>query len=936
MKKRILSILLCLCLVMMLMPATALSQNIYTLTLRGADHINYFTATIDSSDTLVVTEEMSVDLAAGTEVELACFVYKDALFAGWNVVPTGAVTIPDSPVASFTMPAKNFSIQPIVVPINAQISSDGILTWNAISGCTSKVSIYVDEGFVTSFLMASGEIEASGGSYIFDLEAAFQAYEEDVEKLPSDTYFIWLYYYKDGALKKYVENAIEYDYIGQLIKLAAPTNPRWEGFVAKWDPVENAASYTLSLSSEMGGSQTGYGLITLFEPQFNLFDLRVDSLKIGAKYSFGVVANPAENSDIYLPSGYSGRSAQSAPLPYIIGAIVTPDELIFEEKGEGYTALSPQEFTIRNTGTGQLANLEVSLTGTNSGSFILNKTSTAASLAAKGETSFTVVPITGLAEGTYEATAEVSADQLTTIKKPISFTVLHTHTYEDDGDCTTPVYCSTCGELVIPAKSHHELSDWQHDHTNHWKKCTNAGCVHTEQLSAHTPSPDDGDCTTPVYCSVCGYMTTAAKTHDFTGAYLYDGDNHWHLCANDGCSVIDEKKAHTWIAGTITKSPTYFADGEQVYNCLCGAAKNVVLPQLIDANAPTGSISIGTHKWNSFLNTITFGLFFKETQTVSVTANDAESGVDKTYYYLSERGLSKEEAASLTSWTVFSESFNIAPNHNYVVYVKITDQVGNSSIINSDGLVLDNIVPQISGVTDGAIYCAAVPVTVSDDNLGVVTLNGEEVTLTEGKFTINPKNGEQTIAAADKAGNSIVLKITVNDGHRWDEGRVTTPSTAAAEGVKTYTCVHCGAPRTESIAKLAPSIIEGQGSTYELGASGTLIFRSDAAFADFIKVTMDGNTLSPGHYNLSDGSIVVELKEEYLETLAVGTHLLGIHSAGGTATATLTVKAKDKLLDALPKLGDRSMGGWWLLGSVSAIGIFLILGGVARRKRSGA
>ena len=148
--------------------------------------------------------------------------------------------------------------------------------------------------------------------------------------------------------------------------------------------------------------------------------------------------------------------------------------------------------------------------------------------------------------------------------------------------------------------------------------------------------------------------------------------------------------------------------------------------------------------------------------------------------------------------------------------------------------------------------------------------------------------------------------------------------------------MHCGAPRTESIAKLAPSIIEGQDSTYELGSSGTLIFRSNAAFADFIKVTMDGNTLSSGNYNLSDGSIVVELKEEYLETLAVGTHLLGIHSAGGTAAATLTVKAKDKLLDALPKLGDRSMGGWWLLGSVSAIGIFLILGGVARRKRSGA
>ncbi len=184
-----------------------------------------------------------------------------------------------------------------------------------------------------------------------------------------------------------------------------------------------------------------------------------------------------------------------------------------------------------------------------------------------------------------------------------------------------------------------------------------------------------------------------------------------------------------------------------------------------DLTSPTGKIEIGTNGWNQFWNTVTFGLFFKDTQTVTVTANDTESLVKTTEYYLSDKELSDTEAKAITEWTAFTDSFDIGPNNKYVVYVKITDNAGNAVIINSDGVVLDNISPVVSGLENGKTYCAATLVTVSDTYFDKVTVGGNELTITDGKFTISPASGEQTIIAYDKAGNSTTFIITVNDGH---------------------------------------------------------------------------------------------------------------------------------------------------------------------------
>ena len=92
--------------------------------------------------------------------------------------------------------------------------------------------------------------------------------------------------------------------------------------------------------------------------------------------------------------------------------------------------------------------------------------------------------------------------------------------------------------------------------------------------------------------------------------------------------------------------------------------------------------------------------------------------------------------------------------------------------------------------------------------------------------------------------------------------------------------------------KLPPEIIEGMGQSLTAGEAKELIFRSNAAFGDFIRVELDGKTLDAANYTVKEGSTIVTLKADYVGALSAGEHTIGIVSTSGTATTTFTVKAK--------------------------------------------
>ena len=187
-----------------------------------------------------------------------------------------------------------------------------------------------------------------------------------------------------------------------------------------------------------------------------------------------------------------------------------------------------------------------------------------------------------------------------------------------------------------------------------------------------------------------------------------------------------------------------------------------------DTEKPTGEIIIGTNKWNEFLNELTFGIFFKDTQEVTINAVD-NSGVVFVSYLVTDKELSEAELNSLV-FRAYEEPFCIDPNGEYIVYVMLVDENINITYLRSDRITLDNIQPVISGIENGKIYCEAQTVIVDEKYVDTVTVNGTVVTLdADGGFVLHPTNGEQKIVVTDKSGNNAEMTVTVNNGHTFGE-----------------------------------------------------------------------------------------------------------------------------------------------------------------------
>ena len=223
-------------------------------------------------------------------------------------------------------------------------------------------------------------------------------------------------------------------------------------------------------------------------------------------------------------------------------------------------------------------------------------------------------------------------------------------------------------------------------------------------------------------------------------------------------------------------------------------AENITLKaRWKDIEKPTGEIIIGTNKWREFLNKLTFGLFFKDTQEVTINASD-NSGTVFVSYLVTNRDLSETELGSLV-YNAYDEPFLIEPNGEYIVYAMLVDESLNITYLRSDRITLDNIRPVIGGIENGKTYCEAQTVTIDEKYIDTVTVNGTKVTLDEnGGFTLSPADGEQKIIVTDKAGNTAEMTVTVHDGHTFGKW------TSNGDGTHTRRCTVDGCKGVETMA----------------------------------------------------------------------------------------------------------------------------------------
>ena len=237
----------------------------------------------------------------------------------------------------------------------------------------------------------------------------------------------------------------------------------------------------------------------------------------------------------------------------------------------------------------------------------------------------------------------------------------------------------------------------------------------------------------------------------------------------------------------------------------------ITVEGVADITAPEVEVSIRGNSFKEFLNRITFGLFFKQTQTVEVKADDFGSGIKKVEYLLSETTFADKDAIT-GNWTelTLNESrkayFSIEPNRKAFIYVRVTDMSDNITVVNSDGVVVYTDAEAITGAqtftknTDSdvvyklnlngnfvaKVYNGTEEIGAGSDYAllanGMLMLKNSYLrTLAAGEYTIRLTIKPMGENYADSSGNDapadVVLKLTVEKkapsiGHKESDGKI--------------------------------------------------------------------------------------------------------------------------------------------------------------------
>ena len=237
---------------------------------------------------------------------------------------------------------------------------------------------------------------------------------------------------------------------------------------------------------------------------------------------------------------------------------------------------------------------------------------------------------------------------------------------------------------------------------------------------------------------------------------IIPAEGYWVSLTNTADSLWDNKL--TYSDETANGSVTFYLKNAD--NGKISLEKTVTYK--IDKTAPTGKVEfVDRTGWEKFVNSITFGLFYKDEVTVKITANDDLSGVANVEYYAADKAMTLEEVKAITDWTAYNGSFGVSveDTKQFVYFVRITDNAGNVTYLSTNGAEYDTTAPVISGIENGKTYYTTQKVTVTEKNVASITLNGEDagtnITLDGNKDTT------YTIVVTDKAGNSTTVTVTM-------------------------------------------------------------------------------------------------------------------------------------------------------------------------------
>lgn len=429
--------------------------------------------------------------------------------------------------------------------------------------------------------------------------------------------------------------------------------------------------------------------------------------------------------------------------------------------------------------------------------------------------------------------------------------------------------------------------------------------TYKNNIYPYTLSPDDAgfDSAKAPKVLICGTGSFCGRAeHCFTIGGQAQPSYTVRFDTNGGTAIADKTDVK-WTNRVLEniespKRPGYYFAGWKcgetavhaatTYADLAGdeSVQSVTLTALWEATGfPWGEIRIDERNaWQRFLNLISFGLFFREEKTVTVTAGDANGEDVEVEYFIGDK------MYFVGSWegntfAPYTGPIGINADGKYAVYVKITNASGKVTYLSSDGFVIDTTAPVIQGVEAGKVYCDEVTATVIEENIDTVTVGGEPVTLDENnRFVVPPANGPVTIVVTDKLGYRAEVTITVYDGHDPDPD--------------TNICTHCGI-KVAADLRLGDTVThfgtvtealneackpENSGCTVKLWARNTMLPDGFYADTDSTGFTLDLNGKSLSGYPLNVGGAGRSGKLTVIDARGNGTLGLAVRD-GGEVTA---------------------------------------------------
>ena len=177
----------------------------------------------------------------------------------------------------------------------------------------------------------------------------------------------------------------------------------------------------------------------------------------------------------------------------------------------------------------------------------------------------------------------------------------------------------------------------------------------------------------------------------------------------------------------------------------------------------TADIFIGDTNVTGVIGEVAVDTYYNEAKTATIRVNDKGLSATKVEYYLTTSIYNLSSIKTISKWVAYNGEFSLESNFNNIIYVKITDELGNVTYAVSRGIVIDTIAPSITGITNRN-YCTSPTMTVKDTNLKTTTIDGKNIILSNGQYSIPV--GTHEIVATDMVGHSSKVTVTVFDGHK--------------------------------------------------------------------------------------------------------------------------------------------------------------------------